>query len=344
MEGGVDWRRAGGVGALVLAAGFGGWLASVTPMPVPWFTGGLLAAALWSAWRREVRAESALRDAGFLLIGYAVGRSFVREFADGADPRVVVAGVAVAALTWAVVRAVLGRAALGWSGATRGFAAVPGSMSVVLAVAADAGRCEPERVALVHLLRLGLLCLVLPLLALGAEVPTVVVAAKLSLGEVGLMVALLSVSLLVARAARRVGVPAPALLSAVAVVAGAEMALHDLPAPPGGIRAVSAVLIAAYLGPTFRRAAEVLEWRDGTPAVLAALAALVTGAVGAGLLWAVVGGSWRTLVLGMAPGGLEVAVLTAASSDAETGTVVLLQLLRYGVALGILAWIGRTRA
>ena len=330
--------------ALVLAAAVGGWLASMTFMPVPWFTGGLLAAALWSAWRRDVRAESALRDAGFLLIGYAVGRSFVREFANGADVVVIAVGAAVAFLTWAAVRVVLGRAAREWGETTRQFAAVPGSMSVVLAVAADAGRCEPERVALVHLLRLGMLCLVLPLLALGAEIPEPAEATEWLPGEMGLVVALLAVSLLVARVARRVGVPAPALLSAVAVVAGAELVLHDLPAPPGGIRAVSAVLIAAYLGPTFRRAAEVLEWRDGTPAVLAAAAALLMGALGAGLLWAVVGGSWRTLVLGMAPGGLEVAVLTAAASGEETGTVVLLQLLRYGVALGILAWIGKKRA
>jgi len=321
-------------GALALRTlaigGLGGAVCMLAGLPAAWLSGGMLAVALAALARVRVAQPQGLRDAFFVVLGITIGAGVRPEtLARMGEWPVTMAMllatvVAVLLATYAYQRRVAG-----WDRETAYFAAVPGTLGLVMALMQSYPRAEPVRVALAQTVRLFVLVAILPSLIPGdGSLPVPDGPDPRALGPAGL-VPFLGVASLLGWGAARLGVPAgwltaPFFLSAAANASG----LFVVVLPPWLV-ALSMVGLGSWIGSRFA---------DVSLALLARLFTVSLGAfaVGMGIALAMsgfvawgLGLPFGQVLLAFAPGGLEAMTLLAFLLNLDPAFVAAHQLARY---------------
>lgn len=144
------------------AALAGGCLVALTPIPAPWLTGAMLAAALAGIWRPIATIGPTFRDFAFLLSGLSLGCSVrpetLRAFTDyPLSLAILLLGIV---LTIGLSTLALTRF-FRWNRTDAIFASAPGALSTVMILAAGEG-ADVRRIIVVQLARLFALVACLP--------------------------------------------------------------------------------------------------------------------------------------------------------------------------------------
>jgi uncharacterized protein len=146
----------------LLAAGLGVLAFNAISFPAPTLSGAMIGVSILLAFGREVRLRSWLRDLGMLLGGLAMGSSVTPEMLQGFQrypASLIIFAISIAA-TMILTQFYLRRVG-GWDKATAFFAAAPGALTSVLAVAADT-RADLLKVTMAQSVRLFMLVAFLP--------------------------------------------------------------------------------------------------------------------------------------------------------------------------------------
>lgn len=293
------------------AAVAGGTLAARLDIPAGWLSGAMAACAILTALGRGAQLAPALRVAALAFAGMALGSSVTPQMlgAFGRYPASlammglsIVVGVALCAAF--VVR--VG----GWNRPTAVFAAIPGALSMVLALAPGAGADMP-RVSLAQLVRLFALVALAPALVGGGG------AATLHPPPPGVVDGPLWVASILL-----VGVPAGLLIEKLGVSAGILFGTLLVAAlahgsglapgkPPPQITVIGQVMVGAWSGSRFG-GFDFGMFRRALIPVLGSLAIAV--AVAAFFAWMtslIAHVPYADAMVAFAPGGLEAMTLLA---------------------------------
>lgn len=158
-------------GQMIAGASLGGALFAAAAIPGGWLSGAMVALAVMAAFGQAAPLHSALRQVAMVASGAAIGSAVTPEMLHGVGrypASLIIMTAAVAAIT--AIGAFMLRRLSGFDRETAFFAAVPGALSYVFAVAAQTGADMP-RIAIVQVLRVFFLMAVLPLAVVEAGVP-----------------------------------------------------------------------------------------------------------------------------------------------------------------------------
>jgi uncharacterized protein len=317
----------------LLAAGLGVLLFNAISFPAATLSGAMLGVSLLLAAGREVRLHPWLRDLGMLLGGLAMGSSVTPEMLQGFQrypASLVIFAVSIAA-TMILTQLYLRRVG-GWDRATAFFAAAPGALTSVLAVAADT-RADLLKVTMAQCVRLFMLVAFLPSLvsatsatgtALG-QGPATVTALALLLAGGGLS----------GYGLQRLGMAAPwifggmvfsALLHATNVVQGN---------PPDWMLHLGFALVGVYIATRFAQITRKL-----LVATLAVSLGAFAVSIGVALAFAWVASlavqvPFGQALVAFAPGGLEAMIILGVALGLDPIYVGLHHLVRF-FGLGLL--------
>lgn len=321
--------------ATLLVALAGGALATALGVPASWLSGAMIATTAASLGRLDTRLPVPLVEFSFLLIGVALGAGLTPELlrSIGAWPlslaALLLAVVAVTAgVRWYLVRV------SGWDAETAFFAAVPGALSYVIAVAATTG-ADIRKVAVSQSIRIFLLIAVLPGIIVALEggppdAPAVLTAAWQQ------MAVLVVVSTVVGFAFRWLRVPAGLLTGSFAASSflhGSGLVVGTLPGPA---IILAFVLLGALVGSRFVGTSLGFLARILLPSFGAFLVA-TTIAIAFGLAVAlVIGIPFDQAIVAFAPGGLDAMMSLALALHMDTAFVAAHQFARFaGIAFGL---------
>jgi membrane AbrB-like protein len=288
--------------------------------PVPWMIGPLLATSVASILGRPTRSVPALRNAGQLVIGTALGLYFT--------PQVT---ALVAGLWWAIVLSVGWALLLGWAfgrwlhrghaagmggtpqqqRATSYFAGAIGGASEMTLLAEREG-ARTDLVAAAHSVRLIVVTVAVPFAVTLAGLQGVDVslpAARMVRWNGLAMLALATGAGIVLM--QRTGRANPWFMGALLPAMGLTMAGLELTAMPRWLTNGAQLVIGVSLGVRFRP-----EFMSTMPRWLGSVALGTVGMIvlcaGFGALLALVTGlNWGTMVLGTSPGGIAEMAITA---------------------------------
>jgi len=316
-------------GALVSFAG--ALAATLLRLPLPWLLGPLLAIAALHVSGRAAPAPPPLRNSAQLVVGAAVGLAFVPAVAALALSiwPLVLVNTVVATATGLAGAWLLHR----WTGVdlrTCYLSAAIGGASDMQALAERVG-ARADLVAAAHVLRFGLVVLVVPLafaVIAGDRAAALPVAATPASFSLVRFAALLAIAALAGALACRADVPnawgiAPLLASCACAVSG----LH-LGAVPASVVHAGQLVIGWSLGSRF--SAGFFRSRPRFLVAVAAytLAALLVTVIVGSVLGNLAAQSIPSVVLGSAPGGVAEMSLTASQLSLDVPLVTSLQLTR----------------
>jgi len=326
------------------AAAAGAAVFNAAGVPAATLSGAMVGSAALLAAGRAVQLSPWLRDIGMLLSGLTMGGAASSEMVGALNKYP--ASLAVLAVSLAVTMAATAsflRLAGGWDRATAFFAAAPGALSTVIAVAADT-RADLLKVTMTQSLRLFMLVAVLPAIVVGAGAAGGVAIRETAAGLS--LVALIAGGAGIAAALRRLGVAGPWIFGgmlASALLHSSNAVVGDLPAwlAHGGFG-----LVGVFIGTRFARI---------TRRALLANAALSGGAFVIGLAISAVFAYAAAIaadvpfgqaLVAFAPGGLEAMIVLGAALGLDPIYVGLHHLARF-VGIGLLMplslrWIARS--
>ena len=322
--------RSTGFGALASLAGAAA--ASAGHVPLPWLLGPLLAVATLHLSGRALPAPEALRSAGQLVVGAAIGLAFVPAVALLALSLwpLVLANAALATAT-GIGGAWLLHRTTGVDLRTCYLSAAIGGASDMQALAERFG-ADPDLVAAAHVVRISLVVLGVPLafaLLAGDAQAAPADAASFSLSG---FTALLAVAGLAGALAFRAAVPnawgiAPLLAACACALSGLEFG-----AVPTHVVHAGQLVIGWSLGSRFSAGFFRHRQRFFLAVAGYSVAAVLTTTLVAGVLGGAAAQSVPSVVLGAAPGGLAEMSLTARLFGLDVALVTSLQLTRVIVA------------
>lgn len=262
-----------------------------------------------------------LRDAVFLVIGVSIGSTVTPEVIATALawPVSLLMLIVTLLVALAMARAILMRG-FGYDAMTALLSATPGHLSYVLGLSAEL-RADVARVALVQSVRVLLLTLAVPvLIALwGAEgTATLLDRGTISAADAAIIFAL---ALVLGLVFRRLAVPAPLLLGAMA---GSALG-HGTDLTPGALPvwATTAAFVAmgCLIGTRFRGLGRAGLLGAFAAGIVVTVVACAVASVGAMLAAGVVGLPPAALLLAFAPGGVEVMAALAVETGLEPAFV-----------------------
>lgn len=305
----------------------GGCVFGLAGLPAGWLTGSMIAVAIAAVAGVEVDIPNALRNVAFVVTGSFLGSSLSPQLVIEL-PRwplsLAVLIVNLIILQWAA-QAFLHRVC-NWDRQTAFFAAIPGLMSYVIALALPT-RADTSRIAVSQTIRLFLLVALLPKAVSLINVAAPHTAAPpASLAEVAVT---LAGGIAGGVAFSFVGVPAAPLLGAL-IVSGL---LHGS-GLVGGTMAPS-LLVAAYIvlgsvvgsrfaGTTVRMLSTMAVASIGAFAVTMSIAV-----AGAFLAARLTGQPLSQMILAFAPGGIDVMTIMAFALNLDPAFVAAHQLARF---------------
>ena len=262
-----------------------------------------------------------LRDAVYLVLGAQIGSTVTPEVISTALTLPLSLAVLTVTLiaSLLIVRAVLQRG-FGYDRMTALLAATPGHLSFVLGLSAEQG-ADVSRVALVQSVRVLMLTLVVPvIIAVWGVEGTAIQTAYGPISPVSLAL-ILVLALGLGLVFKRLGIPAPLLLGAIAVSAvGHGTGLTPGTIPPW-LTVAAFVLMGSLIGTRFSG----LDRRGLAGAVLAGgaatLIACVMAVAGAWLVSGLIGLRPASLLLAFAPGGVEVMAALAVETGLDPAIV-----------------------
>lgn len=289
--------------------------------PAAVLTGPAAAVSLATLLGLRTAIPPLLRDAVFLVLGLQIGSTVTPEVIETALawPVSLLMLTATLIVVLQSARAVL-RRGFGYDRMTALLAATPGHLSYVLGLSTDLAADVP-RVALVQSVRVLMLTLLVPvLIALWGVEGTAQLADRGESSALSLAV-LFPLALGLGLIFRRLSIPAPLLLGAMAVSAIGHASDLTPGAMPAWMTVVAFVCMGALIGTRFRG----LDRRGLGAAFLAGvvttLIACAVAAAGAWLAGGLVGLPPAALLLAFAPGGVEVMAAIAIETGLEPAFV-----------------------
>ncbi|MCK0118927.1 AbrB family transcriptional regulator [Loktanella sp. F6476L] len=329
----------------IILAGIGGWLVSLTGIPLAWMIGSMLVTATASLAQLPIRKPVLLLDVVRAAIGLMLGAAFTHElFASlGTWWLTLLFLVLLLGVMFGVGFFALRRIAR-FAPATAALCAMPGGIAEMVLLSEREG-ADQAQVAIVHALRISLAILVISLLI--GLIVTVEPAAGASTKSTGLSlmdwfwIAICILAGLLARG--RLRIPAPIVIVPMLVSAGLHLGgltTFDIPAT---ITIVIQVFIGINVGGRFAGVSV-----KGLMAALGAAVLVVTLQIGiafggALLVAGTVGANPVGLVLAYSPGGLAEMSIIALSIGGDVAFVGVHHIFRVMLALMLapllLSWI-----
>ncbi len=289
--------------------------------PAAVLTGPAAAVSLATLLGLRTAIPPLLRDAVFLVLGLQIGSTVTPEVIETALawPVSLLMLTATLIVVLQSARAVL-RRGFGYDRMTALLAATPGHLSYVLGLSTDLAADVP-RVALVQSVRVLMLTLLVPvLIALWGVEGTAQLADRGESSALSLAV-LFPLALGLGLIFKRLSIPAPLLLGAMALSAIGHGSDLTPGAMPAWMTVVAFVCMGALIGTRFRG----LDRRGLGAAFLAGvvttLIACAVAAAGAWLAGGLVGLPPAALLLAFAPGGVEVMAAIAIETGLEPAFV-----------------------
>ncbi len=291
---------------LAAAAGLGGAaLAAFLGLPAAPLIGATVAVALTSALGGAVAVSNRLRDVAFALIGLSLGSGVNAEIVA----RLPLWSVSLLGLILSLVATVFaGRWLLtryfGFDQATAVLASTPGTMSNALAIAVE-GRGDPTAVMVLQVLRLLVLVVAVPPLAVALGAPDA--EAGVSVAQMPLLplLLLLALTVLVGIAGARQRIPAATLLGGMILSALAHgSGLVEGSVPPIAIF-LGFTVTGAVLGTRVSSVSMSQLARFIAAGLTVVAATLVLATLFAAATWALTGLPLGQVVIAYAPGGVE---------------------------------------
>lgn len=319
---------------LVIGA-IGAVLFHLIGFPAAFLTGPATAVAIASVVGLRTHVPLRLCDVVFLIIGAQIGSTVTPEVIDAALtwPLSFVVLTLTLVLILLVVPATLKR----WFGLDRitaFLASAPGHVTFVLGLSTDM-KADVAQVVLIQTMRVFLLTLLVPVLIAfwGIEGTSTYVAQET--GAPSTLALVLIVALLLGLLLKRLRVPAPLLLGAMAVSAigyGSSVVSGIIPA---WITISAFVCMGALIGSRFSGIA-VSQMRAAFSAgLLSTLLACIVAAIGAYIAALLIGLHPAALFLAFAPGGVEVMAALAIETQLEPALVAAHHVFRL-IILGVL--------
>jgi membrane AbrB-like protein len=314
----ASWRAV----PLTLLIGAGGaalfWLVG---FPAAVLTGPAAAVSIATLMGLRTAIPDPLRDAVFLVIGVQIGSTVTPEVIATALtwPLSLAVLTVTIVLVLLVVKAVLIRA-FRYDRMTATLAATPGHLSYVLGLSTDLAADVP-RVALVQSVRVLMLTLIVPvLMALWGVEGTAYLTDRGPISPLSLVL-IFPLSLALGLIFKRLSIPAPLLLGAMAVSAlghGSDLTPGTMPV---GMTVTAFVCMGTLIGTRFSG----LDRRGLAGAFVAGVVSTViacaVAAAGAWLAAGIVGLPPAALLLAFAPGGVEVMAAIAVETGLEPAFV-----------------------
>lgn len=321
--------------ATLLVATAGASVATFFAVPASWLSGAMVAVTAASLGRLDTRLPAPVIELSFLLIGIALGAGLTPELLRslGAWPFSLAVLVLTVILVTAGVRWFLIHVS-GWDRDTAFFAAVPGALSYVIAVAATTG-ADIRKVAVSQSIRIFLLVAALPaiIVALESGPPTEQVVPATDWAELAILV---GVSTVVGVVFRQAKIPAGLLTGSFAGSAflhGAGLVDGTLPQPA---IIVAFILLGALAGSRFVGTTLAFLGRVLFASIGAFLVAVVIAVAMAILVALVIGIPFDQAIVAFAPGGLDAMMSLALALHMDTAFVAAHQFARFaGIAFGL---------
>ena len=335
-------RRSGGLSALALtyALALSGAAAfHALGFPAPFLTGPALAVSLAGLAGLRVSIPLPLRSLCFLVIGFGIGTSVTPEVIQTARSWPVSFVILGLALIGGFVTSVaVLRRGFGLDRRTATLSAPPGHLSFVLSLAEDRGGDVPT-ISLIQSTRVLFLTLALPPL-LVPFVPEGGALGPTRLMPLWQIAGLLTLAYGLGRVFRRLSVPAPDLLAAMAL----SSATHLTELTPGGLPdpmiQAAFLTMGALIGTRFV-GVTLAVLRRGVLAGLAVTLVTMTWALAAA--WAgsvLLGFPVATLLIAYAPGGLEAMAAMAVILGLEPTFVAAHHVARLILLTVLIPWLG----
>lgn len=323
----------------VVLAAVGGGLFHALDIPAGWLIGAMIAVAAGAMARVPLHMPAPVANGALVLLGISMGAGVtpdtLRQAAAWPLSLLVLAASVVASIT---VCSFWFERVHGWDRATARFAAIPGALPAVLAMAVGTSADLP-RVALAQSLRLFTLVAVMPPLLRWLAVPSTEATTSIGTpGDLSGLLLLLGASATVAGLLHRMRFPGGVLLGAMiasAVLHGTGMVQGLLPPDllAAGFTAIGAVIGSRFCGvrpstllPVLRPALECV----GLALALSGLCASIASA----LLDLPVGQTW----LAYTPGGIEAMSIVAFTLGFDVAFVGMHHVVRFAGLGLIVPW------
>lgn len=316
------------IGALSLAiAAAGGGLAHLAGLPAAWLAGSSIAVSIAAVARVQVGLPNRVRDVVFVLLGVSMGTGVTPASLERATHWPI--SLAVLAVFIAAVIAsgfLYFRRVSGWDRESAFFAAIPGALSYVLALAVTS-RADLRKVATAQSIRVFALVAVLPIFI--GSVQEVVPPKLPTVGGAGEVIVLVAVCALAGLLAGRLRVPAGLLTGAFFASAAAHGSGLVSTGLPWWLTVPSFVALGVVIGSRFM---------GTTVRVLIALAGAAVGGLCVSLAVSVVASlvvvavtevSLGQALLAFAPGGLEAMIVLSLLMGVDPAYVATHQLVRF---------------
>jgi hypothetical protein len=308
-------------------AGAGGGLAHLAGLPAAWLAGSAIAVSGAAIAGLPVGLPTRLRDIVFVLLGVSMGTGVTPQSLERAIHWPISLAILVVFIATVIGAGFLYfRRLSGWDRESAFFAAIPGALSYVLALAVTS-RADLPKVATAQSIRVFALVAVLPL-AIGS-VQAVVPPQQPPVGGLGEIIALIAGCALAGIVAAKARVPAGLLTGAFFASAAAHGSGLVSTGLPWWLTVPSFVALGVVIGARFT---------GTTPRTLLGLAAasmgglavsVVVSVLAALLVVALTEATIGQALLAFAPGGLEAMIVLSLLLGIDPAFVATHQLARF---------------
>jgi hypothetical protein len=343
-----QWRGAALV-ALTLGIGVcGAAIYSLTPMPLPWFLGSMLAGLVALSLGFPIRTKPSLTLVMRIVLGLAIGSAFSPEMTDRAGE---MALSLVFVFPYVIFLGLIGypyfRMLAGYNRVTSFLAAVPGGFQTMVAIGEDCG-ADIRRLSIVHSTRILVIVFLVPLwiqFSSSADLSTALTPASATLSALSIKEVLILIVCGIAGywGGMRVGLSGAAIIGPMLANGAVHMlGLAEARVPVELVNASQLVIglhiSCQFAGITLRELTSTVSLAFGYALLLIAGAGVFTVLV----VWAT-GIDQNAVALAYAPGGQPEMNLIALVLNYDPAYVALHHLLRVMViVIGgqfIISWI-----
>jgi membrane AbrB-like protein len=333
---GLGWRLI----PTYAGAAVAGYAATLVGAPLPWMLGPFLLFAVVSLRGQKVSVIPHGREVAQVTIGFAIGLRFTVPVVTATVallPQMFAAALYLLVCT-TTAAFLFGRLA-GVDHVTAFFATAAGGVADMANVAQLRGG-EPTSVAVVHALRVSLVVLVAPFIALGASERPEGSLPPYTGNTVALIVAL-GCAYLAARSLRGTALPNPWLVGPIPVGMVVALAGADMIAVPSAFITAAQIVLGVWLGCQFKRDLLAALPRVTAAGVAVGLLLIGMAVLGAGLLVAITDLPFVTAFLSLAPAAVTEMVLVANFMGLDAETVAAFHVMRIVLVSTTVLWVYR---
>ncbi|QDR80005.1 AbrB family transcriptional regulator [Sporomusa termitida] len=319
---------------LFFLAVLGGYLFSISHIPLPWTLGPLVTAVVWKViTKKEVYWPKKLRNTGMVFLGYLLGSPFTPAVAQQVLYQLpLMLAITLVLITLCLGTGYIANRFVGIGTANSVIGSIPGGLSQMSIICEETGGTDVSVVTLMQTVRVITVVFTVPLLALHGLSDKVTAASRLatsiSPGEIPALAVFAVTILLLIKLCQRIHLPntyviAPILGTACLVLAGVPA-----PALPVTVIALAQVVIGIRMGIDIDFSS-LPNWQKIAASSLVSVLAVILLLLGfAFIISSFYSIPLVTAFISMAPGGMSEMGLIALAANADLPTVVAFQLFR----------------